>query len=171
MQSRIATRIRRVLAPRAWRYLRSVGTCIAFTLSELWRTSGKSLGEVLAANLTGPSEATTLGDTKQSKDRFITEVYDEVKDFRTVVDGGRRMPRRTGLEGKISDDTENGADSAPYPWHGSSGWRVEPRSLPPDQLRADEQRRRKMPTDRRLPRPLLSGSKHLKSLLTRIPFN
>ena len=111
MQSRIATRDSPGLLPERGATFGSVGTCIAFTLSELWRTSGKSLGEVLAATLTGPSEATTLGDTKQSKDRFITEVYDEVKDFRTVVDGGRRMPRRTGLEGKISDDTENGADS------------------------------------------------------------
>jgi len=45
----------------------------------------------------GPYDATTLGDTKQSKDRFITEVYDEVKDFPPVVNGERKMPRRTGL--------------------------------------------------------------------------
>jgi hypothetical protein len=37
------------------------------------------LQEVLAANLTASHEKTTLGDTQQSKDRFITEVYDEVK--------------------------------------------------------------------------------------------
>src|SRR5580692_9680582 len=60
------------------------------------RDEGKSLDEVLAANLTGPYDATTLGDTKQSKDRFITEVYDEVKDFPAVVNGERKMPRRTG---------------------------------------------------------------------------
>jgi cyclase len=60
------------------------------------RDEGKSLDEVLAANLTGPYDATTLGDTKQSKDRFITEVYDEVKDFPPVVNGERKMPRRTG---------------------------------------------------------------------------
>jgi glyoxylase-like metal-dependent hydrolase (beta-lactamase superfamily II) len=60
------------------------------------RDGGKSLEEVLAANLTAPYDATTLGDTKQSKDRFITEVYDEVKDFPPVVNGERKMPRRTG---------------------------------------------------------------------------
>jgi len=59
------------------------------------RDQGKSLDEVLAANLTAPYDATTLGDTKQSKDRFITEVYDELKDFPPVVDGKRKMPSRT----------------------------------------------------------------------------
>jgi len=58
------------------------------------RDQGKSLDEVLAANLTAPYDATTLGDTKQSKDRFITEVYDELKDFPPVVDGKRKMPGR-----------------------------------------------------------------------------
>ncbi|MBV9396716.1 MAG: MBL fold metallo-hydrolase [Bryobacterales bacterium] len=57
---------------------------------------GKSLDEILAANLTGPYDSTTLGDTKQSKDRFITEVYDELKDFPSVVNGVRKMPRRAG---------------------------------------------------------------------------
>jgi glyoxylase-like metal-dependent hydrolase (beta-lactamase superfamily II) len=57
------------------------------------REQGKSLKEVLAANLTGPYDKVTLGDTQQSKDRFITEVYDEVKDFPPVVDGKRAMPR------------------------------------------------------------------------------
>ena len=57
---------------------------------------GKSLNEVLAANLTAPYDATTLGDTKQSKDRFITEVYDEVKDFPPVVNGKRKMPGHAG---------------------------------------------------------------------------
>jgi hypothetical protein len=51
------------------------------------------LTEVLAANLTAPYDKTTLGDTQQSKDRFITEAYDEVKDFPPVVDGKRTMPR------------------------------------------------------------------------------
>ena len=60
------------------------------------RDEGKSLDEVLAANLTAPYDATTLGDTKQSKDRFITEVYDEVKDFPPLLNGKRKMPRRTG---------------------------------------------------------------------------
>ena len=40
---------------------------------------GKSLDDVLAANLTAPYDATTQGDTPQSKARFITEVYDEVR--------------------------------------------------------------------------------------------
>jgi cyclase len=57
------------------------------------RADGKSLSEVLAANLTAPYDASTEGDTKQSKDRFITEVYDEVRDFPPVVDGKRQMPR------------------------------------------------------------------------------
>ena len=52
--------------------------------------------EVLAANLTAPYDATTKGDTKQSKERFISEVYDELKDFPPVVDGKRKMPRRAG---------------------------------------------------------------------------
>lgn len=57
------------------------------------RNEGKSLDQVLAANLTAPYDATTEGDTQQSKNRFITEVYDEVKDFAPVVDGKRKMPR------------------------------------------------------------------------------
>jgi cyclase len=40
---------------------------------------GKSLDDVLAANLTAPYDATTNGDTPESKSRFITEVYNEVK--------------------------------------------------------------------------------------------
>jgi len=58
------------------------------------RDQGKSLNEVLAANLTAPYDKTTLGDTQQSKDRFITEVFDEIRDFPPVVDGKRAMPRR-----------------------------------------------------------------------------
>jgi glyoxylase-like metal-dependent hydrolase (beta-lactamase superfamily II) len=58
------------------------------------RGQGKSLKEVLAANLTAPYDKTTMGDTQQSKDRFIAEVYDEVQDFPPVVDGKRTMPRR-----------------------------------------------------------------------------
>jgi len=57
------------------------------------RDQGRSLKEVLAANLTASYDATTRGDTQQSKDRFITEAYDEVKDFPPVVDGKRTMPR------------------------------------------------------------------------------
>ena len=40
---------------------------------------GKSLDDILAANLTAPYDATTNGDTPASKSRFITEVYNEVK--------------------------------------------------------------------------------------------
>lgn len=58
------------------------------------RDQGKSLNDVLAANLTAPYDKNTDGDTQQSKDRFITEVYDEVRDFPPVVDGKRAMPRR-----------------------------------------------------------------------------
>ena len=57
------------------------------------RDQGKSLKDVLAANLTAPYDKVTLGDTQQSKDRFITEVYDEVTDFPPVVDGKRTMPK------------------------------------------------------------------------------
>jgi cyclase len=56
------------------------------------RNQGKSLKDVLAANLTAPYDKATLGDTQQSKDRFITEVFDEVKDFPPVVEGRRTMP-------------------------------------------------------------------------------
>jgi glyoxylase-like metal-dependent hydrolase (beta-lactamase superfamily II) len=56
------------------------------------REQGKSLKDVLAANLTAPYDTTTLGDTQQSKDRFITEAYDEVKDFPPIADGKRTMP-------------------------------------------------------------------------------
>ena len=56
------------------------------------RDEGKSLEEVLAANLTAPYEQTTQGDTQQSKDRFIRAVYDEVKDFPPIVNGRRAMP-------------------------------------------------------------------------------
>jgi len=56
------------------------------------RAQGKSLQEVLAANLTAPYDRTTLGDTQQSKDRFITEAYDEAGQFPPVVDGKRAMP-------------------------------------------------------------------------------
>jgi glyoxylase-like metal-dependent hydrolase (beta-lactamase superfamily II) len=57
------------------------------------RDQGKSLKDVLAANLTAPYDKTTQGDTQQSKDRFITEVFDEVKDFPPIVDGKRTMPK------------------------------------------------------------------------------
>ena len=56
------------------------------------RDQGRSLKDVLAANLTAPYDATTEGDTQASKDRFITEVYGEVREFPPVVDGKRTMP-------------------------------------------------------------------------------
>jgi glyoxylase-like metal-dependent hydrolase (beta-lactamase superfamily II) len=58
------------------------------------RNQGKTLQEVLAANLTAPYEKTTQGDTPQSKNRFITEAYEEAKDLPPVVDGKRAMVRR-----------------------------------------------------------------------------
>jgi cyclase len=57
------------------------------------RDQGKSLKDVLAANLTAPYDKATMGDTQESKDRFVTEVYDEVKDFPSIADGKRTMPR------------------------------------------------------------------------------
>jgi glyoxylase-like metal-dependent hydrolase (beta-lactamase superfamily II) len=57
------------------------------------RDQGKSLKDVLAANLTAPYDKTTMGDTQDSKDRFVAEVYDEVRDFPPVVDGKRTMPK------------------------------------------------------------------------------
>ena len=59
------------------------------------RDQNKTLNDVLAANLTAAYDKTTLGDTQQSKDRFITEVYDELRDFPPVVNGKRNMPVRT----------------------------------------------------------------------------
>jgi cyclase len=56
------------------------------------RNQGKTLQEVLAANLTAPYDKTTQGDTQQSKDRFITAVYAEVREFPPVVDGKRTLP-------------------------------------------------------------------------------
>jgi glyoxylase-like metal-dependent hydrolase (beta-lactamase superfamily II) len=57
------------------------------------RDDGKTLKEVLAAHLTQPYDASTQGDTKESTDRFITEVYDEVKAFPPIVNGKRTMPK------------------------------------------------------------------------------
>jgi glyoxylase-like metal-dependent hydrolase (beta-lactamase superfamily II) len=56
------------------------------------RAQGKSLKDVLAANLTAPYDKATLGDTEQSKNRFITEVYDEVTGLPPIADGRRAMP-------------------------------------------------------------------------------
>jgi hypothetical protein len=58
------------------------------------RAQGKSLKDVLAMNLTQPYDAVTLGDVQSSKDRFITEAYNEVDPggLPPVVDGRRKMP-------------------------------------------------------------------------------
>ena len=58
------------------------------------RDQGKSLTDVLAMNLTQPYDAVTLGDVQSSKDRFITEAYDETAPggLPPVVDGRRTMP-------------------------------------------------------------------------------
>ena len=58
------------------------------------RKSGKSLKDVLAMNITQKYDATTLGDTQDSKDRFVTELYNEaVGELPPIVDGRRNMPR------------------------------------------------------------------------------
>jgi len=58
------------------------------------RDQGKSLKDVLAMNLTQPYDAVTLGDVQSSKDRFITEAYNEVAPggLPPVVHGRRKMP-------------------------------------------------------------------------------
>lgn len=58
------------------------------------RDDGQTLEQVLAANLTAPYAATTAGGTDQSRDRFITAVYDEVAGLPPIVDGRRAMPPR-----------------------------------------------------------------------------
>jgi len=55
--------------------------------------AGKSLDDVLAADLTKPYDATTKGDDPGSIKRFITASYYEVKGLPPVVDGRRAMPR------------------------------------------------------------------------------
>ena len=58
------------------------------------KKSGKSLKDVIAANITAPYDATTLGDTQQSKDRFVQELYAEAtSDLPPIVNGRRKMPR------------------------------------------------------------------------------
>lgn len=61
---------------------------------EALRAQGRSLEEVLAADLTAPYDATTLGGTDRSKQRFITAVYDELGGLPPIVDGKREMPSR-----------------------------------------------------------------------------
>ena len=54
---------------------------------------GKTLDEVLAANLTKPYDANTDGSDPGSVKRYITETYYEVKGLPPLVNGRRAMPR------------------------------------------------------------------------------
>ena len=60
---------------------------------EAMRNQGASLQAVLAQDLTAPYDDQTLGSTQQSKDRFVSAVYAELRDFPPVVNGRRAMPR------------------------------------------------------------------------------
>jgi hypothetical protein len=53
---------------------------------------GKTLDEVLAANLTAPYDANTAGDDPTSIRRYITETWYEVKGLPPIVNGRRTMP-------------------------------------------------------------------------------
>jgi glyoxylase-like metal-dependent hydrolase (beta-lactamase superfamily II) len=53
---------------------------------------GKTLEEVLAANLTAPYDANTAGDDPNSIRRYITETFFEVKGLPPLVNGRRTMP-------------------------------------------------------------------------------
>ena len=57
------------------------------------RKSGKSLKEVIAMDLTKPYDATTLGDSQSSKDRFISEAYAEANGLPPILNGRRKMPK------------------------------------------------------------------------------
>jgi cyclase len=57
------------------------------------RHSGKSLKDVLAMDILKPYDATTQGDTPQSKNGFLTEVYAEVDGLPPVIEGRRKMPK------------------------------------------------------------------------------
>jgi len=56
---------------------------------------GKTLDEVLAANLTAPYDANTAGDDPSSIRRYITETWYEVKGLPPIVNGRRTMPSPT----------------------------------------------------------------------------
>ena len=58
------------------------------------RDQGKSLQDVLAANLLAPDEGKTMGDTQQSKDRLHHRGLRRSEGLSAVVDGKRTMPRR-----------------------------------------------------------------------------
>lgn len=53
---------------------------------------GKTLDQVLAANLTAPYDAKTAGDDPNSIRRYITETFNEVKGLPPIVNGRRTMP-------------------------------------------------------------------------------
>jgi cyclase len=57
------------------------------------RAQGRSLDDVLAADLTAPYDAQTLGDSRESRERFITEAYHEAGGLPEIIDGKRAMPR------------------------------------------------------------------------------
>jgi len=57
---------------------------------------GKTLDEVLAANLTAPYDANTAGDDPSSIRRYITETFFEVKGLPPIVNGRRAMPSSAG---------------------------------------------------------------------------
>ena len=52
---------------------------------------GKSLDDILAANITKPYDATTKGDDAGSIKRFVSELYYENKGLPPVVNGRRKM--------------------------------------------------------------------------------
>jgi len=54
------------------------------------RNDGEPLNEVLAVNLTVPYAKRMLGATKSSQDRFVTQVFDEVRIFRQSLTASGR---------------------------------------------------------------------------------
>ena len=52
---------------------------------------GKTLDDILAANITKPYDATTKGDDAASIKRFVTELYYENKGLPPIVNGRRAM--------------------------------------------------------------------------------
>jgi glyoxylase-like metal-dependent hydrolase (beta-lactamase superfamily II) len=55
--------------------------------------AGKSLDEVLAANITKPYDGQNQGEDEASRKRFVTALYYESKGLPPVVKGRRAMPR------------------------------------------------------------------------------
>jgi hypothetical protein len=52
---------------------------------------GKTLDDILAANITKPYDANTRGDDAASIKRFVTELYHENTDLPSVMNGRRAM--------------------------------------------------------------------------------